>query len=96
MQLLTKTLERRFAEVGSQKNNPDPIVIVRFFDQMGTNAWYMTEYDPKNRWFFGVVDLHKKEFFDFSLKKLQYANKWLGYRIVRDLNFTERPLSEVQ
>ena len=46
MRLLTKTLERRFAKIGSQENAKDPLIIVKFFNPAGAGTWYATEYDP--------------------------------------------------
>jgi len=36
MKLLTKALEKRFAEVGSQEEVKDPIIIAKFFDPTGS------------------------------------------------------------
>ncbi len=35
MKLLTKQLEKRFAEVGSQEEEKDPLVIAKFFNPQG-------------------------------------------------------------
>lgn len=32
MQLMTKELEKRFAEIGCQENIKDPIVVAKFFN----------------------------------------------------------------
>ena len=39
MQLLTKELEKRFKEVGSQKKVKDAIVIAKFFNPIGRNIF---------------------------------------------------------
>jgi hypothetical protein len=53
MKLMTKELEKKFAQVGSQENSKDPIVIAKFFNPIGAGNWYATEYDPEMRTFFG-------------------------------------------
>ena len=57
MKLMTKALERRFKEVGSQDEVKDPIIIARFFNPTGVGTWYASEYDPENRTFFGYVSI---------------------------------------
>ena len=49
MKLLTKEIEQKFAEVGSQEHLPDSKkkVIAKFFDPTGFYTWYALEYDPK-------------------------------------------------
>ena len=42
MKLLTRELEKRFAQIGSQENVEDPIVIAKFFDPTGSGTWLVT------------------------------------------------------
>ena len=53
MKLLTKQLEKRFAQVGRQEDVKDPLVIAKFFNPAGSGTWYATEYYPDDRVFFG-------------------------------------------
>ena len=46
MKLLTQALEKRFAEVGSQENEKDPIFIAKFFHPVVGFYWFASEYDP--------------------------------------------------
>lgn len=68
MQLLTPELEKRFAEVGSQEEAEDPLVIAKFFDPCGGWTWLATEYNPEERIFFGMVHGFEKELGYFSLE----------------------------
>lgn len=97
MKLLTKELEARFAEVGSQSEISDPIVIAKFFNPTGIGRWYATEYDPTERSFFGFVSLfgdHNDEWGYFSLDELQEFKGRFGLGIERDLHFPEQPMSK--
>lgn len=107
MQLMTQELEARFKNVGSQENNPDPTVIARYFFPYGQQTWYATEYDSKEKIFFGYVSLfgdHNDEWGSFALEELEktYPFRILinnvehkGYgKIERDLHFSEKPLSQ--
>lgn len=99
MKLLTKELETRFAKVGSQENEKDPIVIAKFFNPTGIGTWYATEYIPEDRVFFGWVSLfggQDDEFGYFSLDELQEFRGRFGLGIERDLHFGEVPLSTVK
>ena len=46
MKLMTKELEKRFKEVGSQENVKDPVIIAKYFNPAGAGTWYATEYNP--------------------------------------------------
>lgn len=95
MQLLTQELEKRFAEVGSQEENKDPIVIAKFFNPIGAGNWYATEYLPDEKNFFGYVSIFGDdcdEWGYFSLAELQEYNK-AGVGIERDLFCGEKPMS---
>jgi hypothetical protein len=98
MKLLTKSLERRFAEVVSQEDVKDPIIIVKFFNPIGAGTWFATEYDPKNRIFFGYVSIFgdwNDEWGYFSLDELENYRGRLGLGIERDLYFEEQRASQV-
>ncbi len=43
MQLMTKEIEKQFQKIGRQENNPDPTVVVKFFNPAGSGTWYATE-----------------------------------------------------
>lgn len=97
MKLITKHLEQRFAEVGSQSHKEDPLVIAKFFNPSGAGDWFATEYDPETRLFFGYVSLfndYNNEFGYFSLDELEAYRGRFGLGIERDIHAPERLLSE--
>jgi DUF2958 family protein len=98
MQLMTKELERRFAQVGSQEGIRDPLVIAKFFHPIGPATWWATEYDPDERMFFGFVTLGLGETCDewgpFALDDLESVRGPLGLGIERDRFWTEQPISK--
>ncbi len=97
MQLLTNELLHRFTQVGPQENDPDPIVIAKFFNPCGAGTWYATEYDPETRTFFGYVSIfgdHNDEWGDFSLDELEAFRTPFGLGIERDLYSGERRISQ--
>lgn len=98
MQLLTKKLIQRFAKIGRQENDPDPIVIAKFFNPAGAGTWYATEYDTETREFFGYVSIFgdwNDEWGSFSLEGLKNYRGKFGLGIERDLYFDEKRISEV-
>jgi hypothetical protein len=98
MKLMTKKLEKRFKEVGSQENVKDPIIIAKFFNPTGAGTWYATEYGPDRRIFFGYVSIfgdHNDEWGTFSLDELREYKGPFGIGIERDRYFTEKRASEV-
>lgn len=101
MNLMTQELLAKFSKVGRQGNNPDPLVIAKFFNPCGRQTWLATEYDPQERMFFGYVSLfnteHENEFGYFSLEDLLVLRiKPFGLAIERDLYFDPAPLSVVK
>jgi len=93
MKLLTKELIDRFAEIGSQENNPDPIIIAKFFHAFTPAAWYATEYDPETKIFYGYATLYglgspEDGWGSFGLQELEEL-KVRGLGVERDLYFKE-------
>ena len=98
MKLLTTKLIKRFAQVGSQANRTDPLVIAKFFNPAGAGTWYATEFDPESLSFFGYVSIFgdwNDEWGSFSLDELENYRGRFGLGIERDRFFTERPASQV-
>ena len=97
MKLLTKELERRFAQVGSQEDKgDDAIVVAKFFTPWTNWTWYCLEWSPEDRTFFGLVDGFETEFGSFALEELEEINGPAGLRIERDLYWKERTIGEVR
>jgi len=98
MKLMTKELEARFKEIGSQEDMKDPIIIAKYFNPSGAGTWYATEYNPEERLFFGYVSIFgdlNDEWGYFSLDELESFKSQFGLGIERDLYFGEKRASEV-
>ncbi len=97
MQLMTKGLEARFASIGSQEGNEDPIVVAKFFNPAGAGTWYATEYIPEERVFFGYASIFGDEcdeWGNFSLEELESIKGFGGLGVERDLYCGEKKISE--
>jgi hypothetical protein len=98
MKLMTKELEERFEMVGSQEDIKDPLVVAKYFNPTGAGTWYATEYNPKERLFFGYVSIFgdwNDEWGYFSLDELEGFKGQFGLGIERDLFFVEKRASRV-
>jgi hypothetical protein len=98
MKLLTKAILKRFEQVGSQDDEKDPLIIVKFFNPVGAGTWFATEYNPETRIFFGYVSIFgdwNDEWGTFSLDELKSVKGMFGLGIERDLHFGEKRFSEV-
>lgn len=98
MKLMTKELEEEFKKVGSQEDVKDPIVVCKFFNPTGAGNWYATEYDSKDKIFFGYVSIFRDEcdeWGNFSLKELEDFKGNIGLGIERDLYFTPQAISKI-
>ena len=101
MKLLTNELLARFKEVGSQENNPDPLIIAKFFNPVGAGNWLASEYDPESRIFFGYVSIFNEEGMNewgsFSLDELEsFKDERFGLGIERARYWNEEPISKVK
>ena len=97
MKLLNDEIIKRFKTVGSQKNDKNPLVIAKFFNPCGSGTWYATEYNAKDKIFFGYVSLfgdHNDEWGGFSLEELESVKGFGGLGIERDLYCGEKRISE--
>ena len=95
-QLLTKSLEKQLPPLYSQENNHDPDVVCKFFTPDSYWTWYVIEYDPLRKIFFGYVEGMENELGYFTLDELKEIRGPLGLPIERDLYFTPCKLSEIQ
>lgn len=97
LQLMTPELEARFAEIGSQENSENPIVVAKYFNPVGQGTWYATEYDPITKIFFGYVSIFgdwNDEWGTFALSDLEDLKLPLGMKIERDLYCGEKTINE--
>ena len=88
----------RFKKIGSQENEKNPIVIVKFFNPTGAGTWWATEYNPKDKIFFGYASIfgdHNDEWGSFSLEELESYKGPFGLGIERDLYFQEQRISKL-
>ncbi|ATB69051.1 hypothetical protein SJPD1_0939 [Sulfurospirillum diekertiae] len=94
MKLLTKELEAKLPPLYSQDGRGDEaIALVKFFTPDSSWTWYATEYDAKERIFFGLVDGFEMELGYFSLDELQSIKGSLGLSVERDIYFSPTKLS---
>jgi hypothetical protein len=109
IQLLTKELRKRLPALYSQEDNPDPIVVAKFFTPDSSWTWYAIEgspvdedgyYDtdkPKTDFcFFGLVSGIEAELGYFSLSELESVRGLFGLPVERDLYFEPVRLSKVK
>jgi len=101
MKLITKELEKRFKQIGSQENTPleDHIIVAKFFNPSGAGTWFATEYDPETKIAFGYVSIfgdHNDEWGSFAIWELEELEGPFGLGIERDIYWTEKKASEVE
>jgi hypothetical protein len=88
--LLPEILKERMPALYSQEQEPDPEVVCKFFDPVGSWTWYATEGSPVDEdgyydtnkpkvdyLFFGLVVGFEKELGYFSLNELKTAKERL-------------------
>ena len=94
MKLITKEILKTFKKTGSQENEKDPKIIVKYFTPWSNWTWFATEFDGDDT-FFGLVDGFEKEWGSFSLSELKGLTGFGGLGIERDLYFGDKHISDV-
>lgn len=94
MKLLTQAIIDNLPKLSEQEQVNDPIAYVKLLHPISNWTWYITEFDGVDECF-GLVQGFEEEFGYFSLCDLESLRAG-GFRIVRDLNFTPCPLSQVR
>jgi len=74
----------------------DAIVHVKFFTPDSSWTWYVTEYDPDERIFFGLVVGIEVELGYFSLDELKSTVGPMGLHIERDIFWKSKTIAEVR
>lgn len=77
------------------ENDEDPVARLKFFTPDGAWTWYVMEYDPDQRLFFGLVIGHEREFGYFSQLELEAVRGPMGLPVERDLYFKPCPASQL-
>jgi hypothetical protein len=106
---LTKDLIKTLPALYSQEENPDPMVVVKFFSPDAGWTWYAIEGSPVDAngyydtdkekvdfVFFGLVSGIEVELGYFSLSELQSIRGRLGLPVERDLYFEPTRLSAIK
>lgn len=95
MKLITKELEKRFAEIGNQSQNSDPIIVAKFFNKTRQLEWYVTEYHHKNQTCCCYLNGFTDKWGVFYLPNLESNERPFELTIERDIYFKEIRLSEL-
>lgn len=98
MKLMTKELEEAFAKQGHTDDKPAEEVMVLAHYFTPSWDWWATEYDPKDRIFFGLVRGFETELGSFSLDEMEEnsCEKMPLRGIERDLYWTPKTLAQIQ
>lgn len=99
MKLLTKEIEKKMPALYSQDGKGDEAIVhVKFFNPCGAATWFLTEYDPEDRIFFGLCDLYGDggELGNVSLDELESVRLPFGLKIERDIHWKPCTLAEAK
>jgi hypothetical protein len=74
------------------------MILAKFFNPTGAGTWYATEFNPRDRIFYGYVSIFgdwNDEWGSFSLQELEQYRGRFGLGIERDLHFEEQRASKL-
>ncbi|HAZ12124.1 MAG TPA: hypothetical protein DCY86_04995 [Bdellovibrionales bacterium] len=93
MKLLTQAIKNQLPKLYATEAIPlkEKEIVCKFFNPCGAGTWYVIEAEQQedDTIFFGLVDLHEKEFGYFSLNELESIRLPFGLRIERDIHFSK-------
>ncbi len=99
MKLLTKEIQKKLPAIYATEKVElsEKQIICKFFNPCGAGTWYVIEgaQEENDFIFWGLVDLHEKEFGYFSLAELESIRLPYGLKIERVLHFTSCKVKEV-
>lgn len=94
--IITAEIEAQLPALRSQDGKGDAaIVYLKWFHPMSNWTWYITEYDPKTREWFGFVRGHEDELGYGSLDEIATVIA-LGLPVERDLHFKPCTLGDIK
>jgi len=101
MKLLTKELEKKIPPLYSQEDNPDPMVVAKFFFPAGSATWWIIEgeHQEDDYLMFGLCMLftpQEAELGYISLNELASVTGPFGLKVERDMYWEPKPLSKVR
>jgi len=96
MKLMTKELEKRFAQVGEQIHTDNPLIICKFFTPRAYRTRYVTEYYPKDGVCYGYVVGDYPERWYFALPEIINLRWPFWQAVERDLYFGEVFFNELK
>lgn len=101
MKLLTAELLKRFKKVGNDEetSTENKVIICKFFNPTGRGTWYATEYNEKEKMFFGYVSIfgdYNDEWGYFTIDELEDFKGKFGLGIERDITFKEIQFKDLQ
>lgn len=96
--LINSDLKKTFAQIGTQAEVADPIIIAKFFNPCGSQTWYAISYDETSNCCFGfVTGMFEDELGYFSIDELESQHlPPFGMRIERDVFFNPCHLSKIK
>ena len=96
MKLLTKELSERLQKQFCSGNDPDQMVVCKFFTPWSHWTWYVMNQDPGDPdYLWGIVQGEEVESGSFSLSELESVRGPFGMKIERDICFTPIPARDV-
>jgi len=103
MKLLTKAIEKALPALHSQDGLGDEAIVhLKLFNPCGAATWFITEYDPEDRVFFGYADLYGQgpeggaELGYVSLDEIESVRLPMGLKIERDIHWAPCTLAKAK
>jgi len=95
MKLITKEIEQKFKELGSQENEADPVVVAKYFLPGSGFTWYSISYDPIQQVFFGYTTGLENGWGYYTLEDLSSVkSKYIHLPVERDMYCGFKRISE--
>lgn len=82
------------AEAEAPETVKTRIAAIKYFTPDGAGTWYFSEYNPKDRLFYGLCKIQEAEYGYVDFDELREVKGHLGLYVERDFYFTPCPMTE--
>lgn len=72
------------------------LAVIKYFNPTGSGTWWFSEYDPEYEDFYGLAEIHEREYGYTHMPELRDLRVRFGLWIERDYHWIPKKLDEIE